>query len=118
MVGLHAIVALLVIVVNGAAFALGILFLRRRLEPRRVYAHLVALGQTLLVAQAALGLLLLSEDHRSPDRLHYLYGGLALGAILSPWVYAPPDQRARLAWFTGASILATALSIRAYLTGS
>ena len=118
MVGLHSVVALLVIVVNGLAFALGLVYLRRRAEPHRAYAHLLALGQTLLVAQAAIGLLLLSGDHRSPDRLHYLYGGLALGVILSPWIYAPPDQRARLVWFTGASILAAALSIRAYLTGS
>ena len=66
----------------------------RRAEPPRAYAHLVALGQTLLVAQVAVGLLLLSEDQRAPDRFHYLYGALALGAILSPWIYAPrePDH--------------------------
>jgi hypothetical protein len=118
MVGLHSVVALLVIAVNGLAFATGAVYVRRRREPHRAYAHLIALGQTLLVAQAAIGLLLLSEDHRSPDRLHYLYGALALGAVLSPWVYAPPDPRGRLLWFSGASLLASALAIRAYVTGS
>lgn len=118
MVGLHSFVALSAIAVNGLAAVLGAVYFRRRSEPRRVFTHLLALGQTLLVAQAALGLLLLSDDHRSPDRLHYLYGGLALGAVLSPWLYAPPEPRARLLWFAGAALLATALSIRAYTTGS
>lgn len=118
MVGLHSILALLAIVVNLLAFAVGAVYLMRRREPRRAYAHVVALGQTLLVAQAALGLLLLSDDRSSPDELHYMYGALALAVVLSPWLYAPPRPRARLAWFTGASALAAALSIRAYTTGS
>ncbi len=75
-------------------------------------------GQTTLLAQGAIGLLLLSSDHRSPDKLHYLYGALALGAIVSPWLYAPAEPRKRLAWFSGASALAAALGVRAYLTGS
>jgi hypothetical protein len=118
MTGLHSIIGLLGVVVNGLAGALGAAYVWRRREPRRPFAHLLALGQTLLVAQAALGLLLLSGDERAPDRLHYLYGGLALGAVLSPWFYAPPDPRLRLAWFAGAALLAAALSVRAYTTGS
>jgi hypothetical protein len=118
MVDLHSVVGLVVILVNGVACLLGLLYLKRRVEPSRPYAHLLALGQTLLLAQAAIGLLLLSSDHRSPDQLHYLYGGLALGAILAPWFYAPSDPRPRLVWFTGASFFAAALGLRAYLTGS
>ena len=53
--------------------------------------HLLALPQTLLVAQAALGLLLLSGDYRAADELHYVYGAVALGVVLSPWFYAPAD---------------------------
>jgi heme A synthase len=118
MTSLHSIIGVLVIAVNGLAFVAGGLYLWRRREPHRVYAHVLALGQVLLVAQAAIGLILLSEDLRAPDRLHYLYGALALGAVLSPWVYAPAEPRKRLAWFVGASILAAALAVRAYLTGS
>lgn len=114
---LHAIVALLVIVVNGAGFVVGLVYYWRRREPPRLLAHLLALGQTLLVAQVAIGLLLLSDDQRAPDRLHYLYGALALGAILSPWLYAPREGRRRFAWFVGASALATALAARAYVSG-
>ncbi|HLX20850.1 MAG TPA: hypothetical protein VKR23_11935, partial [Gaiellaceae bacterium] len=79
--------------------------------------HLLALAQTLLVAQVGLGLLLLSSHHRAPHRLHYLYGTLALLAVLAPWMYAPADRRGRLAWFTGATLVAGALAVRAYMTG-
>jgi hypothetical protein len=79
-------------------------------------AHGLALAQTLLVAQVGLGLLLLSDDRRAPDDLHYVYGSLALGAVLAPWLYAPTDPRRRLAWFAGASLLAGALAVRAYTT--
>lgn len=115
---LHSIIAVLVIAVNGLAFAGGGIYLWRRRPPHRVYAHVLAFGQVVLVAQAAVGLILLSQGHRAPDRLHYLYGALALGAILSPWLYAPADARRRLGWFVGASLLATGLAVRAYITGS
>ena len=58
--------------------------------------HLLALPQTLLVAEAAFGLLLLSGGYRAADKLHYLYGGVALAVVLSPWFYAPADPRRRL----------------------
>ena len=79
---------------------------------------MLALGQTLLIAQVALGLLLLSSHHRAADHLHYLYGTLALGAVLAPWLYAPREPRRRLAWFAGATLVAAALAVRAYLTAT
>jgi hypothetical protein len=80
-------------------------------------AHGLALAQTLLVAQVGLGLLLLSDDRRAPDDLHYVYGTLAQAAVLSPWLYAPREPRARLLWFAVATLLAAALGIRAWTTG-
>jgi len=100
----------------GAAVAAGLAYYRRR-EPREIVTHLIALAQTILVAQVGVGLLLLSEHHRAPHRLHYLYGTLALLAALSPWMYAPADRRARLRWFAGATLVAGALAVRAYMTG-
>jgi hypothetical protein len=99
-----------------AAILAGVAYYRRR-EPRGLVTHLLALAQTLLVAQVGLGLLLLSDHRRAPHRLHYLYGSLALIAVLSPWLYAPTDRRRRLAWFAGATLVAGALAVRAYLTG-
>jgi hypothetical protein len=101
----------------SAAILAGVAYYRRR-EPRGVVTQLLALAQTLLVAQVGVGLLLLSEHHRAPHRLHYLYGSLALLAALAPWLYAPADRRARLAWFAGATLVAGALAVRAYMTGN
>jgi hypothetical protein len=115
---LHALNAVILIAANGLACGWGLVFVRRKRTPGRLFAHLLALGQSLVIAQVALGLLLLSAGHASPDRLHPLYGGLALAAVLSPWLYAPPVPARRLAWFVGASVVATALSVRAYVTGA
>jgi len=79
-------------------------------------AQLLALAQTLLVAQVALGLLLLSDHKRAQDHLHYAYGTFALLAVLSPWLYAPDDPKARLLWFGIATLLAAALGVRAWMT--
>jgi hypothetical protein len=78
--------------------------------------HLLALTQTLVVAQVGLGLLLLSNHHRAADHLHYAYGTFALLAVLSPWLYAPAEPRARLLWFAAATLVAAALGVRAYMT--
>jgi hypothetical protein len=91
---------------------------RRRRGAGAITAHLLALAQTALVAQVAIGLLLLADDRRAADRLHYLYGSLALGAALSPWFYAPRAGPRRLLWFAGATGVAAALAIRAFMTGS
>jgi hypothetical protein len=78
--------------------------------------HVLALVQTLLVAQVGLGLLLLSDERRADEQLHYVYGSLALGAVLAPWLYAPTEPRRRLAWFAAASLVAGALAVRAFTT--
>lgn len=114
----HHVIAFLVLAACfGSALLAGAAWRARR-EPRQAVAQLLALAQTLLVAQVALGLLLLSDHRRAPDRLHYLYGTLALLAVLAPWLYAPRDPRGRLAWFAGATLVAGALAVRAYLTGT
>jgi hypothetical protein len=114
----HHTVAFLVLAITwGAALLAGLAYVRRK-EPRSIVTHLLALAQSVIVAQVALGLLLLSEHKRAPERLHYLYGTLALLAVLAPWMYAPADRRARLGWFAGATLVAGALAVRAYMTGT
>jgi hypothetical protein len=118
MVGIHHAVAFAVLAGTFAAAAAGAWTYYSRTEPRGLVTHLLALAQTLLVAQVGLGLLLLSDHHRAPHRLHYLYGTLSLLAVLAPWLYAPAERRSRLAWFTGATLVAGALAVRAYMTGT
>jgi hypothetical protein len=96
-------------------FVVGLVAYRRGRAGTAV-AQLIALVQTLLVAQVGLGLLLLSDHRRAPERLHYAYGAFALAAALSPWLYAPADPRRRLLWFTVATLVAGALAARAYMT--
>ena len=90
----------------------------RRRGAGRAVSHLLALAQTLVVAQLLLGLLLLADHKRAADRLHYAYGTFALLCIFAPWLYAPSEPRARLAWFAGAALVAAALGVRAYMTAT
>jgi hypothetical protein len=110
----HHVNAFLVIAV--CVFASIAAFWARRRGAGTAVAQLLALAQTLIVAQVGLGLLLLSRHHRAHDHLHYAYGTIALLAVLSPWLYAPEDPRARLVWFGVATLLAAALGVRAWMT--
>src|SRR5712691_4286945 len=114
MLTVHHVNAVLVIAVCVAA-GVAALLARRRGASGWV-AHLIALAQTLVIAQVGLGLLLLAKHKHAADRLHYAYGSFALLAIFAPWLYAPDDPRKRLAWFAGATLLAAALGVRAYMT--
>src|SRR5437868_8126668 len=114
----HHVNAFLVLAATfAAAAAAGWTYYRRR-PARGILTHVLALAQTLLVAQVGLGLLLLSDHRRARQHLHYLYGTLSLAAVLAPWLYAPHDPRRRLAWFAGATLVAGALAVRAYMTGT
>jgi hypothetical protein len=116
MLGAHEVVGLCVLVAAAAATIWGAAAYFRRRDPGRALGHAIALVQTLLVAQVGLGLLLVSDGRKATDDLHYVYGTLALAAVLAPWMYAPTEPRRRLAWFVGATLLAGALATRAYLT--
>ena len=112
----HHTVAFLVLGVTAlSAIWGGIAYFRKR-NASPVLAHLLTLAQTLIVAQVGLGLLLLTDDREASDRLHYAYGTFALLAVLAPWLYAPDEPRARLLWFAGATLVAGALGVRAYMT--
>jgi hypothetical protein len=115
MLAIHHWNAFLVIAVCLTASASAYLA-RRRERAGQGVAHLLALAQTLVVAQVGLGLLLLSDHKRAADKLHYAYGTFALLCLLSPWLYAPADPRARLTWFAVATFVGAALAIRAYTT--
>ena len=84
MVSAHVVLGVAVVAICVGAAVLGFVAYRRRGTASPLVAHVLTLAQTALIAQAALGLLLLSDGRRSPDRLHYTYGALALGVALSP----------------------------------
>jgi hypothetical protein len=117
MLAAHAALAVAVMAVAVLAGIWGGFSYLRKRSAGRLLGQLLALVQTLLIAQVGLGLLLLSDERRSEDDLHYAYGTFALAAVLAPWLYAPPEPRRRLLWFSAATLLAAALAARAYTTG-
>lgn len=116
MLAAHQWVGVAVIVVAALSAVWGGVTYLRRAEAGAALRQVLALVQTLLVAQVALGLLLVSDGRRASDDLHYAYGTFALAVVLAPWFYAPTDPRRRLAWFAGTSLVAAALAVRAYMT--
>jgi hypothetical protein len=118
MLAVHHWNAYLVIVVCLVASGTAFRAWRGGTAAGRGVAHLLALAQTLVVAQVGLGLLLLSDHRRAADKLHYAYGTFALLCLLSPWLYAPSDPRARLLWFAVATLVGAALAVRAYMTAT
>lgn len=117
MVSLHVALGVAVMVVCFGSALLGFAAYRRRGSAGELVSQALVLAQTLLIAQAAVGLLLLSEDKRAPDKLHYSYGAFALALVLSPWFYAPGTGPRRLLWFAGTTLVAGALAVRAFMTG-
>lgn len=115
MLTVHHLLAFLVIAVCVLGAALAFVAYGKR-GGGALVAHALALAQTLIVAQVAVGLLLLADHRRAGQRVHYMYGSLAVLAVAWPWFYAPPDPRRRLAWFAGATLFAAVLALRAYMT--
>jgi hypothetical protein len=118
MVSVHVVLGVAVIVVCVGSALLGFVAYRRRGSGGAFVSHALVLAQTLLIAQAAVGLLLLSDGRRAPEKLHYTYGALALGLALTPWFYAPGVGPRRLLWFAVTTLVAGGLAVRAYMTGS
>src|SRR5439155_1197065 len=91
MLTVHHALAFLVICVCLLATVLALVAYRRRAGAGALVSHVLALAQTLVVAQVAVGLLLLAGHYRADKGVHYMYGTLAVLAVAWPWV----DARAR-----------------------
>ena len=113
----HAVVGALLILTNAAAGAWGFAAYRRDRPPRAAFQQLLAAAQTLVIGQATLGLLLLSEGHEPGDRLHFIYGLLPLLAVAYPYALRGEDGRRNLLLFSVCSALVAALGVRAFMTG-
>ena len=117
MADVHMTVGLLLIVANLGAGLWALLAYRRDVPPRPLFTHVLALAQTLVIAQATLGLVLLSEGDEPGQRLHFAYGLLPLLAIAYPYALRGEDGRRNLLLFAVGSLLVAALAVRAYMTG-
>jgi hypothetical protein len=113
----HAIVGSLLIVVNTLVAVWGAIAYRRNAPPGELFRQALALAQTLVIAQASLGLVLISQGLRPGDQLHFVYGLLPLLAVAYPYALRGEDGRRNLLLFTIGSGLVAALGVRAFMTG-
>jgi heme A synthase len=113
----HAIVGSLLIVVNALVALWGAVAYRRNAPPGELFRQALALAQTLVIAQATLGLILISQGLRPGDQLHFAYGLLPLLAVAYPYALRGEDGRRNLLLFTIGSGLVAALGGRAFMTG-
>ncbi len=113
----HAIVGSCLIVVNALVAVWGTVAYRRNSPPGDLFRQALALAQTLVIGQATLGLVLISEGYRPADQLHYAYGLLPLLCVAYPYALRGEDGRRNLLLFTIGSGLVAALGVRAFMTG-
>ena len=110
---LHLWLGLIVIAINLVAGVWGLLVWRRKLPANRAYAQVLAASQTVIVGQAIIGLLLLSQNLRAAEQLHYVYGLLPAGMVVFAYSARRDDHLRNILIFSIAALLAAALSIRA-----
>jgi heme A synthase len=113
----HMVVGICLIVLNAVVAIWGYAAYRRDSPPGRAFTQMLALAQTLVIAQATLGLILVSDGYRPADKLHFAYGLLPLLAIAYPYALRGEDGRRNILYFSIGSGLVAALGVRAYMTG-
>jgi hypothetical protein len=113
----HMILGASVILVNLGVAVWGFVAYRRNAPPGPAFMQCLALAQTLVIGQAFLGLLLLSDGYRPADKLHFAYGLLPLLAVAYPYALRSDDGRRNILYFSIGSALIAALGVRAYMTG-
>lgn len=110
---LHIALGGLVIVVNLVAGVWGLLVWRRKLPAGKAYAQVLAASQTVIFGQAIIGLLLLSQNLRAAQQLHYVYGLLPAALVIFAWSARRNDHLRNALVFSIAALLAAALAVRA-----
>jgi heme A synthase len=114
---IHMIVGILLIVTNASVAVWGYVAYRRNAPPGDAFKQVLALSQTVVVAQATLGLVLVSDGLRPADKLHFAYGLIPLLAVAYPYALRGEDGRHNILYFSIGSALVAALGVRAYMTG-
>ncbi len=115
-VQIHYVLAYIAIAINVIAGAWGLLVWRGRLPAGRLYAQVLAASQTIIIGQAVIGLILLSQNRQAAEELHYVYGLLPAGLVIFAYSARRDDPRRNILIFSIAALLAAALSVRAFMS--
>ena len=84
----------------------------------RLFAQLLQLVHTLVIAGGLLGVMLYLTDHRPSDALHSrVYGPFMLAVIVASYAYRTKDASANVRIFSIGSLVIFALALRAVWTG-
>ena len=110
---IHLWLGLLVIAINLVGGIWGLLVWRRKLPANKLYAQILAASQTVIIGQAIIGLLLLSQNLRAAEQLHYVYGLLPAAMVVFAYSARRDDHLRNILIFSIAALLAAALSTRA-----
>ena len=109
---IHLWLGILVIGINLAAGVWGLFVWRQRLPANRSFAQVLAASQTVIIGQAVLGLLLLSQNLRAAEQLHYVYGLLPAGMVIFAYSARRDNHLRNILIFSIAALLAAALATR------
>ena len=108
----HLWLGILVIGINLAAGVWGLFVWRQRLPANRSYAQVLAASQTVIIGQAVLGLLLLSQNLRAAEQLHYVYGLPPAAMVIFAYSARRDNHLRNILIFSIAALLAAALATR------
>lgn len=110
---IHLWLGIIVIAINLVAGIWGLLVWRRKLPANKPYAQVLAASQTVIIGQAIIGLLLLSQNLRAEQQLHYVYGLLPAAMVVFAYSARRNDHLRNILIFSIAALLAAALATRA-----
>lgn len=112
---IHLGLGIVVIAINLIAAVWGFIVWKQWLPANKVYAQVLAASQTVIVGQAVIGLLLLSQNLRAAQQLHYVYGLLPAAMVIFAYSARGRNQQRNILIFSIAALLAAGLSARAFL---
>lgn len=114
---LHELLAGFVVVANLAAGVWGLVVARQGSAPR-AWGHLVAVGQSSILVQGAVGLALLAAGGRPLDPLHArVYGPFMVVAYVVAYGFRTGDVARDTRTFAICGLVVAALGVRAMQTG-
>ena len=112
---IHIGLGVVVIAINLIAGIWGLFVWKQKFSANKVYAQVLAASQTVIIGQAVLGLLLLSQNLRAAQQLHYVYGLLPVAMIIFAYSARGKENGRNILIFSIAALLSMGLATRALM---
>jgi len=112
---IHIGLGVVVIAINLIAGIWGLFVWKQKLPANKYFAQVLAASQTVIIGQAVLGLLLLSQNLRAAQQLHYVYGLLPVAMIIFAYSARGKENGRNILIFSIAALLSMGLATRALM---